>query len=268
MKKQKIKYSKEHKNYLKKCKIYSLSIIFSRIILFLTFILLWEGLVSWGIIDRFYTSSPSRIWDMIKSLYQSKELFYHCFTTLKETLLAFSISTILGIIFAIMLWSNNWVRKVLEPYIVILNSLPKVALGPIIIIWIGSGEKAIITMAVLIVIMVTTINILSAFLNVDKSKIYLLKSLGANKFQIFIHLVFPASRNDLISTLKVNVGLSWVGAIMGEYLVCKAGLGYLLIYGSQTFKMDLVMTSIVLICILATLMYFSIILLEKYLKRR
>ena len=152
----------------------------------------------------------------------------------------------------------------LEPYIVVLNSLPKIALGPIIIVWCGSGSKAIIFMAVLIGIIVAIITMLNGFLATDKNKILLLKSMGANKIQVLTKLVIPGSLPTLISMLKINVGMAWIGSIMGEYLVSRAGLGYLIVYGGQVFKLDLVMASTVVLCVLAALMYFLVALLEKF----
>ena len=161
------------------------------------------------------------------------------------------------------MWWSEGVRMVLEPYVVVLNSLPKIALGPIIIVWCGSGSKAIIFMAVLIGIIVALITMLNGFLETDENKILLLRSMGANKLQILLKLVIPGSIPTIISTLKISVGMAWIGSIMGEYLVSRAGLGYLIVYGGQVFKLDLVMASTVVLCILATGMYSIIAYLEK-----
>jgi len=161
------------------------------------------------------------------------------------------------------LWWNEKVRKTLEPYIVVLNSLPKIALGPVIILWVGAGTPAIILMCVLICIVITTMSMLSAFMSVEEGKILLLKSMHASKFQILWKLVLPNSMREFISVLKINVGMSWVGSIMGEYLTSKAGLGYLIVYGGQIFKIDLVMSATVILCILAFGMYYLVSLLEK-----
>ena len=169
---------------------------------------------------------------------------------------------------AILLWSNEFLRKVLDPYIVVLNSLPKIALGPVIIIWVGVGTPAIITMDILIMIVISIITMLNAFRQTDESKIMLLKSMGANKLQILLKLIIPNSLPEFISLLKINVGLTWVGTIMGEYLVSRAGLGYLIIYGSQVFNLDLVMTGTILLCILATLMYFVVVFIERLVNKR
>lgn len=263
----KINFSKEHKKYLLLRRVRMLTIALLQILILVALFLGWEIGARNGSIDVFFFSSPSRIWNTAKALYDNGELFFHMIITLKETIYAFIIATTIGIFIAILLWWSDYLRNLLEPYIVTLNSLPKIALGPIIIIWMGIGSKAIITMAVLIVVIVTTLNSMTAFLNVDKNLISTLKSFGANKFQIFTKVILPASVPDLISTLKVNVGLSWIGSIMGEYLACKAGIGYLLIYGGQVFNLDLVMTSVVILCLLAVGMYFIIALLEKLIRK-
>ncbi len=261
---EKIYCSPAHRKYLKKEKTYSFLVIFARVFLLLAFFGLWEIFSVTGVIDSFIFSSPSRICETFLTLWKSGDLFLHIWSTLSATLLGFLIATFLGTLFAIILYNFTFLRKMLEPYLVVLNSLPKIALGPIIIVWFGVGKPAIILMAVLILIILTTLNMLAAFLNTDEGKIKLLKSMGASKMQILFKLILPNSLPEFISTLKINVGLSWVGTIMGEYLASQAGLGYLLVFGGQVFKLDLVMTSIMILCTLAALMYFFVSLLEKY----
>lgn len=260
-------YSKEHKKYLNKLRGQNILITCIQVGLLLLLFLCWELFTKWGVIDAFFFSSPSRILKTAVELYKSGELFYHMRITLSETLLAFIIATTLGFLLAFVLWLSENLRRILEPYLVVLNSLPKIALGPIIIIWMGAGTEAIVTMGILIVVIVTTMSILSAFLSCDKQMITLCKSLGANRFQIFFKVVLPNALPDIVTVLKINVGLSWIGAIMGEYLVSRAGLGYLLIYGGQVFNLDLVMSSTILLCILACLMYFAVALFEKYVRK-
>ena len=262
----KIKYSKSHSKYLAKIRIKTISVIISQVAILVSLILAWELLTKFGILDRYLFSSPSLVWKTLKQMYHSGDLITHSVITLKETLSAFFIASGIGFVVAVILWSSEFLRRVLEPYIVVLNSLPKIALGPIIIVWMGAGNGAIVTMGILIVVIVTIINILNAFLNADKNIISLSKSLGANKLQIFFKIVLPNAIPDLISTLKINVGLSWIGSIMGEYLVSKAGLGYLLIYGGQVFNLNLVMTSTIVLCALATLMYFGVAIFEKIIR--
>lgn len=253
--------------YLKNIKMQKVKIVIMQISLLILFIGLWQLLASTGVIDDFITSSPVRIVKTLGTLF-SQGLMKHIGITLLECVVGFIISTVLGMVIAVCLWSSETARRVLEPYIVTLNSLPKIALGPIIIVWMGAGMKAIVTMTVLICIIVTVISVQAGFMACDKGKIFLMRSMGASKSQIFFKLVFPQSIPNLISVLKINVGLAWVGTIMGEYLVSSAGLGYLIIYGGQVFKLDLVMTSTVILCVLAAVMYLGVALIEKRVARK
>ncbi len=243
-----------------------IKIIAIQIAVLVLFFGLWELLAQTGVIDPFFTSSPSRMLKVLKTLVR-QDLFKHVGITLLECICGFIIATVVGTVIAILLWWSETFRRVAEPYIVVLNSLPKIALGPVIIIWMGAGYKAIITMTVLICIIVTIMSVLAGFMECDADKILLMRAMGANKFQILFKLLLPSSLPNLISVLKINVGLSWVGVIMGEYLVSSAGLGYLIIYGGQVFKLDLVMASTLILCILAALMYLTVALIEKRVKK-
>ena len=223
------KFSNEHILYVKKAKKETTLIYFMRFAILIAFLLIWELCALTGTIDAFISSSPSRIYKTIINLFSENQLAYHIGVTLYETFIGFLIAVGLGYIIGIILWWSERLQRILEPYIVVLNSLPKIALGPIIIVWCGSGSKAIIFMAVLIGIIVAIITILNGFLATDKSKILLLKSMGATKAQILQKLVIPGSLPTFISMLKISVGMAWVGSIMGEYLVSKAGLGYLIV---------------------------------------
>lgn len=267
MKKQKKFYS-EHDLFLKKLKKDNLIIISGRILVFLLIITLWELLTLVNIVDPFITSSPSRMFNMLIELFKEGNILRHSFITLYETILAFSISMILGLIIAIILFSFEKTRKILEPYLIVLNSLPKIALGPLIIVWVGAGTKAIVLMGFLICIIITIVSLLNSFLNVSKTKILLMKTMGANRFQILTKLILPECFPEIISVLKINVGMSWVGTIMGEYLVSKEGLGYLIVYGGYIFKLDLVMTAIFILCVLAGIMYFAVSCIEKHVYKK
>lgn len=256
-------FSNSHKLFVKRLRRDKFVINFFRIFVLVAFLGLWELLTYTKVIDPFFISSPSRIVLQIIALAKDGSLWGHAWVTLYETLIGFAIATILGYVIAVLLWWNEKVRKVFEPYIVVLNSLPKIALGPVIILWVGAGTNAIVLMCVLICIVITTMSMLAAFLSVEEGKILLLKSMNANKFQIFFKLVLPSAMPEFVSVLKINVGMSWVGSIMGEYLTSKAGLGYLIVYGGQIFKIDLVMAATFVLCILAFGMYYFVSLLEK-----
>ena len=255
--------SKEHALYLRKQKQKTVFINVIRIALLVLLLSVWELAAAYEWVNPFITSSPSRIAKTIATLYQSGDLFYHVGTTLWETLAGFAIAVVLGYSVALLLWWSDVLHKIAEPYIVVLNALPKIALGPLIIIWFGTGSKAIVFMTVLIGLIVAIMNMLNGFMATDENKILLLKSMGANKLQVLTKLVIPSSLPSFISMLKINVGMAWIGSIMGEYIVSKAGIGYLIVYGGQVFKLDLVMSAVVILCVLAAVMYVLVAFLER-----
>ena len=255
--------SKEHLLYLRGIRKKSIAVNVIRVSILLLFLFFWElsAYLQW--VNPFITSSPSRIAKTIAELYKNGSLFLHVGTTLWETLAGFAIAVVLGYAIALLLWWSDLVRRISEPYFVVLNALPKLALGPLIIIWFGTGSKAIVFMTILIGLIVAILNMLNGFMATDENKILLLRSMGANKLQILTKLVIPSSLPSFISMLKINVGMAWIGSIMGEYIVSKAGIGYLIVYGGQVFKLDLVMSAVVILCVLAAVMYALVALLEK-----
>lgn len=259
-------YSEEHKKFLKNIYHNKIIVITFQILIAVLFFIIWQKLADFKIINTFITSSPKDIANTIASLYKNKNLFNNIFVTVNETLISFGLCTIIGISVASILWINKTVYKIFDPYLTILNSLPKVALGPIIIIWVGANTNSIILMALLISVIVTILNVYQAFSETDKSKIKLLQSLGASKKQIYFKLIIPANISNLISTLKINISMSLIGVIMGEFLVSKKGIGYLIMYGSQVFNLDLVIAGIFILCIVATIMYYILYYIEKRLR--
>ena len=256
-------YSDEHSKYLKQRKKRKIFIISSQILLLIFLIGLWEIAAHFKWINTFIYSSPSSILKTIIGLHNSHNLYQHIFTTVYETFISFSLATIIGVLIATILWWNKTLYKVLDPFLTVLNSLPKVALGPIIIIWMGANVKSIIFMALLVSLIITIINIYQGFISTDINKIKLLKSFRANKFQILTKVVFPSNYSNIISMLKINVSMSLIGVIMGELLVSKKGIGYLIMYGSQIFNLSLVMSGIILLGIIATIMYYLVYYIEK-----
>ena len=239
----------------------------ARLLLLVGFFALWEGAARFGWIDPFIVSSPSRVWATVCGLLRTGELWLHLGTSLWETVAGFLLGTAAGALIAVALWLSPVLYRILDPYLVVLNALPKTALGPVFIVWMGAGAGSIIAMTLAISLIVTILEVYSGFLSTDPGKLRLLESLGANRRQILWKLVIPANFTTLINALKVNVGLSWVGVIMGEFLVSRAGLGYLIVYGSQVFKMDLVMATVLLLALAAAGMYQAILFLEQGLKK-
>ncbi len=260
-------YSKEHIDFLKEKRKEKRLILFFQIAIIVFFLLLWEGASRLGVINTFLSSSPSGIIKTMISLFQDGSLISHILITTYETLLSFFLATIIGFIVATILWYSKIVAKIIDPYLTILNSLPKVALGPLIIIWVGASIHSIIFMALLISTFITIINIYNGFRETDENYIRLLKSFGAKKRQIFLKVVIPSNYHTLINTLKINISMSFIGVIMGELLVSKQGLGYLIMYGSQVFNINLVITAVFILGLLSYLMYFSISKLECLIKK-
>lgn len=260
-------YSKEHILYLKKLKKEKILIRIFQLLIIISFIIIWQFLADKEIINTFITSSPKKIIQTIFSLHKTGDLYHHIFVTIYETLFSFIIGTLLGFIIATILWWNKFLSKVIDPYLTIINSLPKIALGPIIIIWGGAGIKSIIIMALLISTIITIINVTDGFNNTPKNQIKLLKTFNATKLQIFCKLILPSSLRTIISALKINISMSLIGVIMGEFLVSKEGIGYLIVYGSQTFNLNLVITGTIILAIISAIMYYTILYIEKRLSK-
>ncbi|QSZ28307.1 ABC transporter permease [Aceticella autotrophica] len=255
--------STEHKEYLKKVKKQALLIRITQIVILIVFFGVWELAARFGIIDAFLFSQPSRMLKTIFALTENGSLFMHIWVTLSETIIGFASGTLLGIVIAVILWWSDFISRVSEPYLIVLNSLPKIALGPIFIVWMGNGKAPIIVMALAISLIVTIISLENGFSQVDEEKIKLLKTFGATKTQILTKCILPASIPTIMSAIKINMGLSWVGVITGEFLVSKAGLGYLIVYGGQIFKLDIVMSSVLILSLLSAAMYLLIVYMEK-----
>ena len=249
--------------YMKRMKRMKYMITSARVLLLIGFLLLWEAAAYFKWIDAFIFSSPSRIVKTFLTMAGNGSIFYHSAVTMLETGLSFAFIVLFGIGTAVLLWTSKTVSAVLEPYLVLLNSLPKSALAPMIIVWLGNNPKAIIVTAVSVAIFGTILNIYTSFAETDKDKIRLIQTLGGSRGAILTNVVLPSSVKTIISNMKVNIGLSLVGVIIGEFLAAKAGLGYLIIYGSQVFKMDWVAMSIVILCIISVILFKIIDFIEK-----
>ena len=227
------------------------------------FLASWEIAAYTGVLNSFIFSSPSRVAASIADMALDGSLFYHLGITLAETFLSFFLVMFLGILAAVLLWWKDGLSKILEPYLIVLNSLPKTALAPIFIVWLGNNMKTIIVAAVSVAVFGTIITLYTAFTSVEEDKIKLIRTLGGSRRDILLLVVLPSNIPSIISMMKVNIGLSLVGVIIGEFLAARAGLGYLIIYGSQVFKLDWVMMSIVILCLVATALYQGLSAFER-----
>lgn len=259
--------SEERKKYLKKIRKEKIIITTGRLFIIFSLLILWELLTKYKIINPFIYSSPSRIIKQLVDLYKENTLFIHIYQTIKEIIIAFLICQIISVIGAIILYEYKLFAKIIDPFIILINSMPKVALGPLIIIISGANIKSIIIMALLINIIVTTLTIYNGITQIDQNKINLMKSFKATKTQELKYLILPNGIPSIISSLKINISMTLIGVIMGEFLVSKQGIGYLIIYGSQIFNLNLVITGILLIIIISYLLYIIINILNKHIKK-
>lgn len=207
-------YSKEHIDYLKKQKKERNIVIFFQVLIILLFLVGWELLIKFKLINTFLSSSPTRVLNTTIGLLKDNSLFSHIYITTYETLVSFLISTIIGLVVGAILWWNKVIAKIVDPYLTVLNSLPKVALGPLIIIWVGASINSIIFMALLITIFVAIINTYNGFKSTEEYYITLLKTFKASKFQIFFKAILPSNYANIISTLKINISMSLIGTII------------------------------------------------------
>lgn len=254
--------------YLKKHRRRQIIITIFRLLILVVFIGGWELLTKYKVIDSFIFSSPSRIAKAAVLYWTDGTLAYHIRVTLIETFVCFGIVILGGLAVAILLWWNSTIYKILEPYLVILNSLPKSALAPVFIVWLGTGMRTIIVAAISVAIFGAIMSLYEHFRQTDPDKIKLIYTLGGNKLQVLTKLVIPSNKAYIINVMKVNMGLSLVGVIIGEFVAANAGLGYLILYASQVFKLDLVLLSIVILAVVAAVLYIALDLLERFCLRR
>jgi NitT/TauT family transport system permease protein len=255
--------SERHARFLRQLRLRETWVIGVQFLVLLIFLGLWQGAASLRIIDPFITSQPTAVAQKLLEMVDDGSIGYHVAITVMETLAGFVLGTIIGIAIAALLWWWDFLSDVADPYIVVLNATPKMALGPIFIIWLGASMSAVIALAISISLFVTILSVYSAFRQTDPEKLVVVRSFGASKWQQFSKVVFPSAVPTIVATLKVNIGLSLIGAIVGEFLAANAGLGYLIIYGQNIFNMSLVMTSLVILTIIAGVMYYVVSICER-----
>lgn len=256
--------SANQRHYLKTLKRQKQWVIFARILLFAAFFLLWEISARLGWIDSFIFSSPSRVTAVLVKMAADGSLFLHIGVTLAETLFSFFLVVLLGLGIAVLLWLSPRLSLVLEPYLVVLNSLPKSALAPLLIVWLGANMNTIVVAGISVAIFGAILNLYTGFMEVSPEKIKLIYTLHGTKRDALFKVVLPGTIPNIISNMKVSIGLCLIGVIIGEFISSRQGLGYLIIYGSQVFQLDLVIMSILILCMIAAALYAIITLAEKF----
>ena len=260
--------SKNQLHYLNMHRRHKRIIAVSRVSILLTFLFLWEFSANTGLIDSFIFSSPSRIARCFWEMTLDQSIFLHIGITLYETLASFACVTLFSLLVAVLLWSSRKLSEILEPYLVVLNSLPKSALAPLLIVWLGATPTTIIVAGMSVAVFGSILNLYTAFITVDEEKIRLIYTLHGKRQHILTKVILPSSIPAVISNMKVNIGLCLVGVVIGEFLAAKSGLGYLIIYASQTFKMTWLLMSICILCLIAMALYALINALEKWYQRK
>ncbi len=251
------------KKYLRHQKLQKLYIFWSRILIFIAFLMLWQISADFGWIDSFYFSSPTAISQLFWNDIADRSLLIHIGITLLESGISFVLIIVCSVLIATFFWFYPSLGKMFEPFLIVLNSLPKSALAPLIIVWLGTGPRTIILCGISVGIFGCILNLYQSFEQTDPERLKLIETLGGTQLQAFTKVVFPGNIPTFISLSKVNIGLALVGVIIGEFLAGRKGLGYLIIYGSQVFKLDLVLMSIVILCVIAMVIYGLLNLLEK-----
>lgn len=260
--------SHHQKAYLHSRARHKLFVKTMRVVLLLAFLCLWELSARLGWIDGFIFSSPCRIASTFYGMLKDGSIFNHIGTTLLETVASFLLVVIVGLLTAILLWCSEKLSEILEPYLVVLNSLPKSALAPLLIVWLGANQTTIIVAGMSVAIFGTILNLYTGFREVSQDKTKLIYTLGGNRYHVLTKVVLPSTIPATISIMKVNIGLCLVGVVIGEFIGARSGLGYLIIYGSQVFKLDWVLMSIVILCIIAMGLYALIGIVEKWYRKR
>lgn len=255
--------SDQQLRYLRNYQLRKYLILLVRILFISFFLIYWELASRKQWIDSFFFPAPSKLFFCFKTQMLQNHLLNHIYVTLLETFISFFCILVFSLIIATFLWRFQILTQIVEPFFITLNSLPKSALAPLIIVWLGTGAKAIIITGISVGIFGCIINLYTSFLETSLDKQKLIKAMGGKKSDIYFHVILPANRTAIFSNMKVNIGLSLVGIIIGEFLAAKKGLGYLILYSSQIFQIDLLLLCILLLCIIAFLLYFLLHLLEK-----
>ena len=253
--------------YRKRKRQMSRYVLSVQILILVLFVGLWElaGQLKW--IDVLIFSYPSKVGRQIVKDALSGELWPHLAMTVGETAVGFLLGTLIGTLLAVLIWWSPFLSRVLDPYMVVFNSMPKVALGPIFIVLFGAGFTAIVVTTLSITVIVTTLVVFNSFNEVDANFVKVIRTFGGSRRDVFLKVILPASFPTIVSTLKVNVGMAWVGVIVGEFRVARIGRGYLIVYGFQVFNFTLVLSSLVIIAIVATAMYQLVVYIERKLVR-
>jgi NitT/TauT family transport system permease protein len=229
------------------------------------FLLLWELGTRLGWISAFLFGAPSGILKIFLTMAADGSLWSDTAYTLLEAFLGFVIGTVLGSIAGLALWYSIFVARLVEPFIVAINSVPKIALAPIIILWFGTGLVSKVALAVSLTAIVALIAAYQAAKDADTDLQALLISMGATKHQIFYKAVVPSTIPSIIATFRINIGFGLVGAVVGEFISSQQGLGHLVYTASSFYDLNTVWVGLFVLMFLGFILYHAIDLTERVL---
>jgi NitT/TauT family transport system permease protein len=235
--------------------------------LVVAFLILWQIAPQAGWVNPMLTSYPTAVFWSLLAMLKDGSLLRNAWTTFAETMVGFVGGMVLGIAAAVALWWSAFLYRILDPFVVVINAIPKIALVPIFYIWLGD-VMSIYAMAIAVSVFVTVLMLYTGFQAIDPDKIKLVRLYGASRLQVLTKVVLPGSVPTVMSALKVNIGLTLVGVVVGEFQSAKAGLGYLITYGSQIFQMNMVMSAIVMLAAISSLLFLAVQLLERLILRQ
>jgi NitT/TauT family transport system permease protein len=214
----------------------------------------WEAAVRLGLAKVYVYGQPSGILSKGAILVGNGELLRHTWITAQEAVLGFLIGSGLGSLVGLSLWLAPNFAKVLRPVLVAVNGVPKIALAPLIIVWFGIGLEAKIAIAAILTFIVSTITSFTGTFEADPDLVRLMRSLGASRFQIWRKVIVPATLPWVLSALRLNIGFALIGAVVGEYISAKEGLGYLVYYSGVLYDLNSVWVGIFALMALALLL--------------
>ncbi|WP_400243480.1 ABC transporter permease [Niallia sp. JL1B1071] len=228
---------------------------------------LWELLAKWKIIDSYYWSSPTIIWETGLIAFTEGTLWSDLLYTSGATILGFLLGTFFGSLLGLSFWWSNFYSRIAEPYLIAFNAIPKLALAPVLVILFGIGFSSKVVLAFMMTVIVTAIAAHSGVKSVDKDLEKMLFSLGAKKYHIFAKVVIPSAMPWIVSSLKINIALALAGTIVGEFISSRQGIGRMILYAGQIMNINLVWVGVVVLSILSVFMYVGTVWLEKRLLR-
>jgi NitT/TauT family transport system permease protein len=225
------------------------AIIAARVLLLMLVLSAWQGAVAAGLADPAFVSTPTGVAQSLWTLFRSGEVVPHLGTTLSEMVIAFGLSVIFGIASAIVLDRNDWLNRIIAPFLTALNSMPRIALGPLFILWFGIGMASKVMLAFSLGYFIMLLSTLGGLKNVDRDLLLMSRLFGASEFRLFRHVRLPWALPSIFSGLKLTLIYCSAGAIIGEMIAAKSGLGLLVQTFSGRFDVSGVMALILIVAL-------------------